>query len=414
LGKYVTFAGFILKTLHKYLTGQVLAALLLTVAVFTFVVLLLNALKDILPLLFSGHAPLWLIAKAVGLLLPFAVVYALPMGFITATLLVFGRFSADQELTAARAGGVSLLSLITPVVLLSLLCCGLSAWFNMEIGPRSRVAFVKMRYEMLNEMANAQIPEGRFVRDFPGYIIYVGKKGADGELQDLMIYRVQNETNVDVVIKAASGRLNPLRSQSQLAIDLENAEQMLGARGNNLIFYRHLSLNLSWETVTNQAFHPKVSDMTFAQLRQEERDLLNMNLALGPTGQPVGLDRLNLVAVTNATPEQVAAQQAQAEKRRQQELEKVRVEMHREVAFSFACFGFTLVGIPLGIRVHRRETNIGIFIALLLVMGYYAFVMLGNALSGRPEWHPHLILWIPNFVFQIVGAMLLWRANRGI
>ena len=111
----------------------------LTVVVFTLVLLVGNLLKEILSLLVTGGVRPILVLEAVGLIVPFLWIYALPMGLLTATLLVFGRFSADQELTAARASGISLLSLITPVLLLSLLCCGVSAWINLQIGCSVRI-----------------------------------------------------------------------------------------------------------------------------------------------------------------------------------------------------------------------------------------------------------------------------------
>lgn len=395
-------ANALLKTLHKYLVGQVVATLLLTVAVFAFVVMLLNVLKDVMPLLFSGHASLWLVLKAIGLLLPFACVYALPMGFITATLLVFGRFSAEQELTAARAGGISLISLISPVLLLSLLCCALSAWFNMDIGPRSRVAFVSLRHDLMANLAYTQIPEGRFIHDFPKFIFYT-EKNHDGEMQGIRIWRIKNETNTDAYIWAAHGRLQLDKTNSQLVLNLSQVGMVnFGMKGTPVSHAAQVPIILLTNLNRRLQIKPKISDMTFLQLRQELHRLENLQLAAPPAGNS-----------TNVSAE-LRTQLAAMQKQKQDIIEPVKVAMNREIAFSFACFGFTLVGIPLGIRVHRRETNIGILMALMLVMVYYSFVMLGNSLAGQPEFFPHLILWVPNFIFQAVGAVLLWRANRGI
>jgi lipopolysaccharide export system permease protein len=387
------------KTLHKYLTRQVLASLLLTVTVFTFVLLIGDALKEILPLLISGHAHFGAILEVIGLLIPFIWVFALPMGLLTATLLVFGRFSADQELTAARASGISLLSLISPILLLSLFFCGVSAWINMELGPESRVAFKNLVYQLRAEFVNLQLPEGRFIRDFPGYVVYIGKNH-DGNLKDVMIIKPGSETNATTTIQAPSGKLETDMASKQFILHLFDARSVtLGAARADIGSSPELILNFDLNAATNQIYRPKVSDMTFGQL-QDELDSLDKQLASPPA------------AVTNSN--KLRAQFNEIARQRNDLTEPVRVEINRQVAFSFACFGFTLVGIPLGIRVHRRETNIGVAIALGLVLIYYSFIILGESLSARTEFAPHLIVWLPNFIFQAAGAVLLWRANRGI
>ena len=386
-----------LKTLPKYLVGQVFVTLLLTVAVFTAVLLIGNALREILTLLASAHVSPWIMVKAIVYLIPFVWVFALPMGMLTATLLVFGRFSADQELTAARASGVSLMSLIMPVLLLSLFCCTLSAWFNMDLGPRCRVAYLGLIQDLKKEIVNGQLPAGHVITEFPGYIFFV-EKNDGGKLRNVMIYRLKDGTNVDTTLHAPGGQLNPDRAKNQLILDLVDANSVsIGEHGDVIQYFPTLTLNLSMSGKTNGVSEPGINDMTFLQLRQKLRFLENLHVPIG-TNSPAALQaQLKALRLGKAD-----------------FTEPVRVAMNRQVAFSFACFGFTLVGIPLGIRVHRRETNIGIAIALVLVLVYYAFIMLGQSLAARPEFCPHLILWIPNFIFQAVGAVLLWRANKGI
>ena len=392
--------GRAVRTLHAYLTRQVLAALLITVMVFTFVLLLGNALKEILPLLVNRQVTLAVVVQAAGLLIPFAWVFALPMGMLTATLLVFGRFSADQELTAVRASGISLLSLISPILLLSLALCGLSALINMEIGPRCRVAYNTIRFKVLMEFTGAQLPPGRFIKDFKGYVIYVTKNHG-GDLEDVQIWVVKNETNTETYVRAARGKVEVDAPNRRVLIHLFD--------GKSLTMHEGEMKFGAFEELPPQEFEfgkgptrfaPPISDMTASQLWDELHDM-ESQLKLPEGGG-------------NLSSEQLRTRKRELQKQMGDPTTPIRFQIHQQIAFSFACFGFTLVGIPLGIRMHRRETNIGIAVALVLVVVYYSFIMLGKSLDTRAEYAPYLIVWLPNFIFQAVGAVLLWRANRGM
>ena len=392
-----------MKTLHTYLTRQVLASLLLTVAVFTFVLLVGNVLKEILSLLVGGQVGIGLLLRALGLLIPFVLVYALPMGMLTATLLVFGRFSADQELTAARASGISLLSLASPILLLSLALCAVCASVNLWLGPLSRVAYKDLLAQARMQMAGSILPERRFVKDLPGFIFYVGSNNSTnnhGNLKDVLVYFLKDGTNF-AKIRAEQGfyEVNPtnrifkLELKDARGVTLVNDQWHPGFRGD-WVFETNLT------TMAQGRESVSLTDMTFTQLSAELRDLRS---------------RVNFAAPRRGSSSAELSAHMQSLRRQESDLTlPIRVQMNRQVAFSFACLGFTLVGIPLGIRIHRRETNVGVAVALVLVLVYYSFILIGQSLETRPEWAPHLIVWLPDFLFQAVGAVLLWRANRGI
>ena len=357
-----------MKTLHFYMLRQVAATLVVTVGVFAFVLLLGNVLKDVLDLLASPRATAGLLLKALVLLVPFVLSFALPIGMLTASLLTFGRLSADQELTAIRAGGISLASAIVPVIALSLALCGVCFWFIGEVGPRSRVAFKELRDSVLRSQATLALGEGRYLE--LGSVTLYARKVEGDQLRDVRIFAFTNGTcYLDLFAPEAELLRDTNRFPSALSLrKFQGLVQMAGG-------WQGISAEERIEPIANfrptRSDPPKLSEMSMRQLLEERKKRRDEGVDVTP----------------------------------------IEVQIHRQAAFSFACLGFTLVGIPLGIRAHRRETNIGVALALVLLLVYYTFIIVAQSLDTQPRFHPQYLLWIPNLLFQAVGIHLIRRAD---
>jgi lipopolysaccharide export system permease protein len=87
------------------------------------------------------------------------------------------------------------------------------------------------------------------------------------------------------------------------------------------------------------------------------------------------------------------------------------VEANKRFALALSCFAFTLLGIPLGLKSHRKESSIGIGISLLVVFFFYFFLILADSLVGHPQYRSDLIIWIPILLAEAAGFILLSRTD---
>ncbi len=389
----------LVKTLHLYLARQVLATLVLTAFVFTFVLLLGNVIKEILQLLVNRQATLGVAGQGILLLIPYVLAYSLPIGMLTATLLVFGRFSAEQELTAARASGISLVSLVGPVLLVGVAASALCAWLNFDLAPASRVAYKELLANAGKKRPGGFLLSNQYV-PFGKYQVFAGHVAEDGIHLENVVVAEYNDLGSQIRwAKAPGGRIIIDNVAKKITLALTNMNTY--ERDTNGWFPL---MRGDWPLITDfpktdETLPIAISDMTFRQLQAE--------LARQERGLASPLPR-------EATRVELLEARKQTEAAAAETIMPVLVCLNQQVAFSFACFGFTLIGIPLGIRAHRRETSIGVAISLVLVLVYYSFMVLGQAWAAHPERYPCLVVWLPNFIFQAVGLVLLWRSDHRV
>ena len=91
---------------------------------------------------------------------------------------------------------------------------------------------------------------------------------------------------------------------------------------------------------------------------------------------------------------------------------QVRLVIQDKLTTAVAVISFALIGVPLGVRVSRRETTAGLGIATGLALAYYFLTVMVGWLSRHPEYRPDLLYWVPNLVFLALAVRLFRRLER--
>ena len=377
--------------LDRHIFRSILVTCTGAVCLFAFVLMAGNIIRDLLGPLLSGQLELLAFGRLVLLTLLVVISYALPLGILTGVLLTLGRLSSDGEITAMRAAGLSIPRIAAPVLALSVLCVALGLWVNFESMPWAKIQYERDLAAAVRAKPLSFIVPKRFIRDFPGYVVYIGSmKGP--EVRDVWLWQLDSEHRVLRFVHAESGRVDYDEAANDFIITLADARVEEHDRKKPEDFSKPLLVNsfgqvdpvrLSLSRYFGApAVHQKLQWMTYAELMAEKARLER---------DPV---------------------QPGTAKQRDRDVMKVELTIQDKFTMAIAIFTFAVIGIPLGIKVSRRETSANMGIAVLLALGYYFLTVVVGWLDQHPEYRPDLILWVPNLFLLALGLWLLRRLDR--
>lgn len=364
-----------MKILDRYVWKELITPFFLGLFIFTFL-LLIDRIFDLTDLIINKGVPVHLVLLLLVYISPAILVLTIPIGFLLAILVAFGRLSADMEVVALKACGVSPLRLLRPVMIFGLGVAAVTGYLMVDSVPKTNYAFKSLVFDIVRTQATVGLKERLFNDTFGSFVIYVDEIAPDQVALRNVFVSDERKPEEQRFITAREGRL--LSDEVNRRVTLRLLDGSIHETSPNALQkYREVRFRLYDITLVLENPLVKQGD---APKGDREMSLAELRQATGDSTRHKG----------NPNP--------------------YLVEIHKKFAIPAACLVFSVLGVPLGIRAHRGG-RWGSFVALLpIVLFYYVGLTVGENLGDTGRIPPWLGMWGSNLVVGAVAVYLL-RAN---
>lgn len=145
-------------TLHYYFARELLKTFLMTSLALTLMVVMGGGVAN----LFKGEGigPEE-VAKVFAFLTPVAITLILPIAALFSATIVYGRASADNEITACRAAGINIQRLLLPALVLGLFVTAFTYWSWNYLIPRLSLKIEEISRKEISAIVRTQFQKAR-------------------------------------------------------------------------------------------------------------------------------------------------------------------------------------------------------------------------------------------------------------
>ncbi|MBV8203935.1 MAG: LptF/LptG family permease [Candidatus Eremiobacteraeota bacterium] len=359
-----------MKILDRYMVTALGGPFLFGLAAFT-LLFVAGELLNIARLVSEEHASLIAAAKYFIYTLPGTLVLTFPMSMLLAVLLAMSRLSGDSEITAMRAGGVSLYRIAAPLVAVGAAASLVGLGFQELIVPTaSAKAADILRSEiqsggtniLSNQMVNTVLPNGdRQLTMAQGFDPH------SDELQNTTIEVFRGTTPMSLLFA-------PRGAYHGDTWKFYDATEFVLTPCCERIDNPELAIDIGADPTQLVDLQRAPEDMS----RSEIRRLLRSGVKTTDAGRYA----------------------------------RLLVTYHSKLARPWASLVFTLLAIPLGIRPQRSSSGAGFGISIAIVFAFYVATTMCLAIGQSFPATSLAMAWLPNVVFSAAGVWMLRQAAQ--
>jgi LPS export ABC transporter permease LptF/LPS export ABC transporter permease LptG len=364
-----------MRLLDRYIGREVASHAVLGLAVFTFV-FFVPQLVRLMDLIVRHSGGAGTVALLFLCAIPPVLGFTLPMAMLVGVLIGLGRLSADSEIVALHASGISMRRLLLPIGVLALATALVTSLMTFWLSPVSIQTLHRLEVALLSSQAPFAVQPRVFDERFPGFVLYV---------QDVEAAATHWRGVFLVSTGGAPGSAITLAADATLVA-------APGAQGDKDRLDLHLGNGSTHEYDSKQP--DRYSVTTFGQ----------SDIPVDVSAAAVGA---NAPALTLSEKSMLTLLRTRGPGWRE-----ARVELHRRMAFPAACLVFALLGVPVGVRPRRGGRATGMILTLVLISGYYFLFVTGLRMAQQGAVAPWAGVWVANIVAGLIGLFFLRRVEN--
>jgi LPS export ABC transporter permease LptG/LPS export ABC transporter permease LptF len=368
-----------MRKIDKLLYYSIIPPFLISLTVLTFI-LLLQYLGNLSELLITRNASLGVILTITSAIVPETLVYSLPLSYLIGILIGIGGLSGECQITALRAGGVPIRTLLRPILLFGVAVGLLTGTLTLLVLPKTKDIIYNAKNRVSLTQATSQIQPRIFNGgddDFPNVVFYIDDM-AVGKQQWSRVFLADNsDPRTPRTIMARSGSWITDPSQRRLQL--------------------HLDSGASYSIDPADPSKDYVSDF-------------------GSTDIPIGLSARLTSAGSDNRIKKVAEQTVADLWHYRDSIPAIKleqlVELNKRIALPFSIIPFALLGLTLAVSTHKGGRTSGFALSLVLVLLFYMLFFNGIRLALVGKLTPWFGAWGANIFLTAMGLAFFYRVEQ--